>query len=79
MLMHMATLSSEQAALLPLLQQLSSNNISSSSANIANDDKAQHLSTSLVWIMISGKIKKSLLRIQLPVSRDQGLLVGKWL
>ena len=65
--MHMATLSSEQAALLPLLQ------------HIANDDKAQHLSTSLVWIMISGKIKKSLLRIQLPVSRDLGLLVGKWL
>ena len=41
-------LSSEQAALLlPLLQQLSSNNIGSSSANIANADKAQHLSTSV--------------------------------
>ena len=40
-------LSSEQAALLlPLLQQLSSNNISSSSANIANAE-AQHLSTSV--------------------------------
>ena len=33
--------------MLPLLQQLSSNNISSSSANIANADKAQHLSTSV--------------------------------
>ena len=33
-------------SLLPL-QQLSSNNISSSSANIANADKAQHLSTSV--------------------------------